>query len=117
MTYQIYIGDQNRPRKVLFDIEYYAVIEKGVWCSEVHVLPIVEGLWLFFESTKSENNFNHEEFLKDADEISELRGWLYEVNGNKPSLTTDLHYGERRDYIKHKVYAFASKYGLYVNED
>ena len=125
MVYQIYYGD-SRPRKVLFDIEYYLAIsdmyisEDDKWYVELHSSSFVSGavdfLWNAFTD---KDNFNFEEFKKDCYELEELRGWIWETHDNhcRSSKEAGKDKYEWGEYIRKKIYDFANKYGLYVNED
>lgn len=109
----------------MFDIEVYQRESehertKGLWSSEIHVLPCVEGITRFLESKRNDNTFDYDEFIEHAKVIQELRGWLYEVEGNKPLPSVEsskIHYDIRVKYVKSVIYAFAEKYNLYVNVD
>lgn len=127
MIYQIYYGD-GRPRQVLFDIEYYlALVEDdcpayGMWYVELHSNSFISGaidfLWDTF-ANKGGVFFSLEEFKKDCHDLEELRGWLWEAHNNRPRLKDDAEKDKREwgEYVREKVYSFAKKYGLYVNED
>ena len=120
MVYQINYGNGN----TMFDIEYYQQKSehertKGLWCSEIHVLSCVEGLTRFLESVK-DKDFDYDQFIKDGRKIQELRGWLFEKDGNRfVSLKENdkPHYGHRLEYIRKVITDFANKYGLYISED
>lgn len=126
MVYQIYYiprGEQNNSRGyTLFDIEYYqnqSDITKD-WYSEIHCLPLVEGIARFLKDALNNKDFIFEDFVKDADEIQEIRGLLYERYDNKPKSSIDahrFHYHVFGKVLKEKIYEFSNKYGLYVNID
>lgn len=123
MVYTIELGTERRC--TMFDIEIYQRKSeheetKGLWYSEMHVLPCVDGLTRFLESKRNDDTFNYNEFIEDAKVIQELRGWLYEVDGNKLlplEESSKVHYGKRVKFIKTVIDAFAEKYNLYVNVD
>jgi len=126
MTYQIYYmpkGEQNNSRGyTLFDIEYYQEHsdESKDWYSEIHCLPIVDGISYFLKEAFTNRDFILEDFVKDADEIQEIRGLLYERYNNKPKSQTDAHHFHYRVFgkiLEEKIYKFANKYGLFVNID
>ena len=120
MTIQVYWGDDFTKNRgyTMFDIEYYMCRNNdNLWQSELHVLPCVEGLVRYTLSQKDNSNFNVEQFIADSEVIQELRGWLWEVNGNKPDEQNKLHYGERYQYIKTILNDYAEKYGCYVSMD
>ena len=125
MTY--YLGytpedstDDNRGY-VLFDIEYYmkqSDADAEMWYSEIHCLPCVEGLTRFL---KDKNwDFNYEQFIRDANKIQEVRGFLYEQHNNKPKSMEEashFHYHTFRDEIESMFKTFINKYGLWINKD
>ena len=121
MVYQIYYGN----RDVMFDIEFYQTKSehkntKGLWCSEIKVLPCVEGITRFLESKRNDDSFDYGEFIREAHEIQELRGWLYERSGNKYceyDVNNQLHYYTRREYIETVINDFADLYNLSINRD
>lgn len=126
MTYQIYYipkGEQNNSRGyILFDIEYYqkkSDISKDLY-SEIKCLPVVEGIAYFIKDSFNNKDFMIEDFVKDADEIQEIRGLLYERYNNKPKSNTDAHHFHYHIFgkaLKEIVDKFADKYGLFVNID
>ena len=120
MTFQIYCGEDFTVNRgyTMFDIEYYMRRNNdNLWQSELHVLPRVEGLVRYTLSQKDNPDFNVEEFIADSEVIQELRGWLWEVNGNKPDEQSKLHYGERYQYISTLLDEYAKKYGCYISVD
>jgi len=118
MTLQIFLeSDFTKHRTyVMFDIEYYKTKSKydNKWYSEIRVLPRVEGIAKYVHSRKNDDTFNLEEFIKDAEEIQELRRWLWEIEGNKDETK---HYKSRYKYIETILTNFAEKYKLYINKD
>lgn len=126
MTYQIYYipkGEQNNSRGyTLFDIEYYQKQSNNskYWYSEISCLPIVEGIAYFLKDVLNNKDFIFEDFVKESDEIQEIRGLLYERYNNKPKSHTDAHHFHYHIFgkvLKEKVDTFCNKYGLYVNID
>ena len=122
MTFQIYWGEDFTKHRgyTMFDIEYYQTrVDKNKWQSEIHVLPCVEGLVRYTFAQKDNPDFYIEDFIRDSEEIQELRGWLWERDGthNQPSEDSSLHYGERYKYIENLLDEYAKKYGVYVNRD
>ena len=121
MVYQIYYGN----RDIMFDIEYYQTKSehertKGLWCSEIKVLPCVEGLTRFLESKRNDDNFDYDQFIREAREIQELRGWLYERSGNKYcelDVNNFLHYHTRKDHIETVINDFVNLYNLNLSVD
>lgn len=126
MIYQIYYipkGEQNSSRGyTLFDIEYYQKQSNSSkdWYSEIHCLPIVEGIAYFLKDALNNKDFIFEDFIKESDEIQEIRGLLYERYNNKPKSHIDanhFHYHIFGKVLEEKVDAFCNKYGLHVNID
>ena len=120
MVFEIGFGDCY-PTSPLFDIEFFQrKVGDNAWSSELRVLPCVEGITRFLQSKRNDDKFNYDEFIRDAYEIQELRGWLYERDGNKVTTLEEndkLHYEKRLPYLKDIFKIFAKKYGLYVSED
>ena len=126
MTYQIYYipkGEQNNNKGyTLFDIEYYQKQSDRSkdWYSEIDCLPVVEGFAYFLKDSFKNKDFIFEDFVKDADEIQEIRGLLYECYNNKPQSPIDAHHFHYHIFgktLKSKIDTFAHKYGLFVNID
>lgn len=126
MTYQVYYipkGEENNSRGcTLFDIEYYKKQSDKTndWYSEIHCLPVVEGIAYFLKDAFRDKDFSFEDFVKDAGEIQEIRGLLYERCDNKPKPSTEanyFHYHVFRKILEEKIDDFAGKYGLFINID
>ena len=127
MTYQIYFIPKGAPEDsrghTLFDIEYFLIHgerDKDKWFSDISCLPIVEGIAYFLKDAFADTNFNLEEFIKDANDIQEFRGCLFEYFYNKPKPMEEAHYFHYNVFgkiLKEAVNSFAEKYGLYVNID
>lgn len=130
MTY--YLGytprdKQNTRGFVMFDIEYYKKQNeknKEEWYSEISCLPCVDGITMFLKDKFNEPGFDYEQFIKDAYEIQEVRGLLYEHqwNGqnNCPKLSKDadnFHYHIFGKVIEKLFDDFTKKYGLWINID
>ena len=118
MTYQIYYipkGEQNNSRGyTLFDIEYYQNQSDNSkdWYSEIHCLPVVEGIAYFLKDAHNNKEFVFEDFVKESDEIQEIRGLLFERYDNKPKPSIDaqhFHYHVFGKILKEKIYEFANK--------
>lgn len=106
----------------MFDMEYYKVPSKkdGEWFSDLSSLPVVTGIAYFLRDKLNDKAFNFEEFIKDAEDMSWLRGLLYECYDNKPKTSTEaehFHYHVFMPVLEEKINAFANKYGLFVNVD
>ena len=125
MTYQIYYTtkeEKNSREYLLFDIEYYLkkVDNSEEWNSEIHCLPIVEGISYFIKESLNNKDFNLNEFIDDATDIQEIRSLLYEQYNNKPkskSETSNFHYKIFGKILEGMLNDFANKYGLYINRD
>ena len=123
MTNQIYYMQENSNKThVLFDIEYYLTKAKNLdkWFSEISCLPIVDGIAYFLRDKLNDEKFDFDEFLKDAYEIEELRGLLYEKYNNKPKgmeEAREFHYKKFGKLIREMFDEFSHKYGLYINID
>lgn len=126
MVYQIYYipkGEQHNSRGyTLFDIDYYQKQSNNSkdWFSEIDCLPVVEGIAYFLKDALNNKDFIFEDFVKESDEIQEIRGLLYERYDNKPKPQIDAHHFHYRIFgkvLKEKIDAFCKKYGLYVNID
>ena len=123
MTFNIYynpVGTINRYS--LFDIEYYLRFvygPEGVQ-SEIHCLPMVKGLTYFLKDKFEDKDFDCEEFIKDAEEIQEIRGFLFEKNNNRPKNRNDASYLHKKVFlpkIEDMISKFVEKYNLGVDRD
>ena len=126
MTYEIYNiqkeKQNNSKSYTLFKIEYYQKQNNNSknWYSEISCLPIVEGIAYFLKDVLNNKDFIFEDFVKESDEIQEIRGLLYERYNNTAESHIDanhFHYHIFGNVLKEKVDAFCNKYGLYVNID
>ena len=126
MTYKIYYipkGEANYCKDyTMFDIEYYEMPsgKDGEWFSDLLNLPVVTGIACFLRDNLNDKDFNFEEFVKDAEDISWLRGLLHECYDNKPKTSTEaehFHYHVFRPVLEEKIKAFAKKYGLFIDVD
>lgn len=129
MTY--YLGytpkDKNIRDIVMFDIEYYqkqSEKNKEEWYSEIRCLPCVDGLTRFLKDKFNEPGFDYEQFIKDAYEIQEVRGLLYEHmwegQDNRPKSSKDadnFHYHIFGKVIEKLFDDFTKKYGLWIGKD
>lgn len=128
MVFQIYFGERGMNHNVLFDIEVYLKQEErlgGDWHSEIISSAFGSAFTNYFFSVNLQELINKGSYIsdmvKDAKELEELRGWLYERAdfSNTPinmTLASERH-KKVVAYVKEKVYAFADKYNLNVNED
>lgn len=128
MVYQIYFGDRGMKHNVLFDIEVYLTLtedERCNWYSEIHSSSFGSAFINYFKSDDMkallENDVVLSNMIEDSKELEELRGWLYERSDTRNTPTEKSLASKRHkkilEYVKEKVYAFADKYNLYVNED
>lgn len=128
MVFQIYFGERGMEHNVLFDIEVYLKQEErlgGDWQSEIISRAFGSAFTNYFFSVNIQELIDKGSYIsdmvKDAKELEELRGWLYEIANffNTPinmTLASERH-KKVVAYVKEKVYAFADKYNLNVNED
>ena len=128
MVFQIYFGERGMDHNVLFDIEVYLKQEEilgGDWYSEIISSSFGSAFTNYFFSVNIQELIDKGSYIsdmvKDAKELEELRGWLYEIANffNTPinmTLASERH-KKVIAYVKEKVYAFADKYNLNVNED
>ena len=109
---------------IVFDIEYYkkqSDKDNKLWNSEISCLPCVEGLSIFLKDKLSEPGFNIKQFIKDANEIQEVRGLLHEHewegqnNCPKPFKDADnFHYHVFGKVIEKLFHDFTKKYGMWI---
>ena len=111
---------------VLFDIEVYLTGDnRCYWYSEIHSSAFGSAFINYFKSDDMkallENDVVLSNMIEDSKELEELRGWLYEradiSNTPIPFSLASKRHEKILAYVKEKVYAFADKYNLYVNED
>lgn len=117
MIYQIYYGTE-RPRKVLFDIEFYLCQSRdSLWYVELHSNAFISGALDFILDNLDRTK--REDFKKDCDELEQLRGWVWETHKNWPRRLEDAQ-NDKKDwgeFIEAKLRGFCDKYGLYLNTD
>lgn len=128
MVFQIYFGERGMEHNVLFDIEVYLNKEErlgGDWYSEIISRAFGSAFTNYFFSVNIQELIDKGSYIsdmvKDAKELEDLRGWLYEM-ANFFNTPTNITWASERHkkvvaYVKEKVYAFAEKYNLNVNED
>ena len=126
MTYQICYtpkdSSENNRAFCLFDIEYYREQDEdeNLWFSEIHCHPVVDGIVRFLKDELEHQYFDYETFIKDATEIQEIRGLLYESFDNKPKpkdASTRFHYHVFKKVIEEILNEFAYKYDFSINRD
>lgn len=120
-------GQQNSKGVVVFDIEYYkerSDKDEDLWNSEISCLPCVDGLTIFLKDKFNEPEFDVKQFIKDATEIQEVRGLLYENNwegqSNRPKPAEDannFHYNIFGKVIENLFEEFTKKYGMWISRD
>lgn len=128
MVFQIYFGERGMEHNVLFDIEVYLNKEDrlgGDWHSEIISRAFGSAFTNYFFSVNIQELIDKGSYIsdmvKDAKELEELRGWLYE-RADFSNTPINMNWASERHkkvvaYVKEKVYAFADKYNLNVNED
>ena len=122
MVYQIYYGEK-RPCETLFDIEYFLTLDESKkdtdenWYVELHSISFISGAVHFIcDVLKPELR---EDFIKDCDELEELRGWIWERHNNHLRSIDDAKkdYREWMVHIEERINSFCDKYGLNLNTD
>jgi len=114
----------------LFDIEWYMALDETKkpnedrWYSEMDVCVCVRGIAKFLKekltSCSISGNFNLDEFIKDSEQIQELRGWLWETHNNS---LCDVDSCEKRHYHVFKpeldaiIKTYCDKYGFSISVD
>lgn len=128
MVFQIYFGERGMEHNVLFDIEVYLNKEErlgGDWQSEIISRAFGSAFTNYFFNVNIQELIDKGSYIsdmvKDAKELEELRGWLYE-RADFSNTPINMTWASERHkkvvaYVKEKVYAFADKYNLNVNED
>ena len=111
----------------MFDIKYYQTHNeenKEEWYSEIRCVSYVEGLTHFLKDKFNEPGFDYEQFIKDAYEIQEVRGLLYEHNwegqNNQPKPykeSNNFHYHVFGKVLEKLFDEFTKKYGLWICKD
>lgn len=124
MTYKIYYipkGEANCCKDyTMFDMEYYQESsgKNGKWFSVLRNITVVTGIAYFLRDNLNDKDFNFEEFVKDAEDISGLHRLLCYDNKPKTSEESDhFHYLVFRPVLEKKIKAFAKKYGLFIDVD
>lgn len=122
MVFEVYLEGKNEKRYTVLDIEYYLKQSEYTknWISCIKVSNIVDGIALFVKKKTQENpNYNVLQFITDTNAVRDLEYWLMEQSNNRWTelkLASPRHY-ERIELIRKKVYEYAEKYDLKVNED
>lgn len=110
-------SDKQRPM-CLFDIECYITEEDVV---ELHCHTCVAGIMKYaYNVLLKQDDKVKENFVKDAEQIEELRGWLWEVyKAQNSKKTAKEQYSEVLDSLRVALNDFCDKYpgDIYVNED
>ena len=122
MVYQIYYGDR-RPGETLFDIEYYLALNESKkdtderWYVELHSSSLISGAVHFICDVLKPELV--EDFIKDCEELEELRGWIWERHNNRSRTMEDAQKDKTEwgKYIEEKINTFCDKYGLNLNID
>lgn len=102
-------------RNAIFDIEFYLGINDSPrfperkWFSELHALPCLEGYSRFLLQLEPSKV---DEFIKDSEKISELRGWLWETKGG--SYGEENHYKVIKPELENILNEYCTKYGLHL---
>ena len=129
MTY--YIGytpgdaSYNHRGWVVFDIEYYmnkdeTSKDNDCWNSEIYPSLCPEGVTRFLKDKFKDESFDYEAFIKDAEYIDDIRGYLYEHHDNRNKTMKDaenFHYHVFGPKVDKILKDFADKWGLWINKD
>lgn len=120
MIYHV-IYNRNSKRYEMFDIECYPTSfnEKSKeYICELDTVIIPIGYNYFLEDNISKDDFDIEEFTKDATELNELRGLLYELDNHPRSIDEiKIFYNEFEKTINHIIKRFVNKYNLILELD
>lgn len=114
IRYVIPGNEKSRPVQ-LTDTEIYTVKDTAYdkWYTELHSGVCTRGYSLFL----LKNQERYEEIIDDFDNISELRGWLWEVSNTNHEWSDEKH-NLAVDYVRSYLKEIINKYeGLYLNED
>lgn len=107
----------------IIDIEWYLDYfdqDKGMWRSEVKVTCIPKGLVYYgYNSYTNSNLKDLDAFLKDIQELRDLRFYLYEHWGNKPLPLDEARERHNRytTLIDTNIKAFCKKYNFELDID
>ena len=124
--YQVYFMPKNSKSGdrgyTMFDIEYYMKQSDRTneWYSEISCLPCVNGFGRFLKEILQDKSFDFETFIKESEEIQEIRGLLYEKYDNKPKekeVASKFHYHIFGNILKEILDNFANKYNFFINID
>lgn len=99
----------------LFDIEVWQDVGKTSSYTEMKVHTFVEGISRYLIARKNDKTFNIEDFIKDANEVEDLRRWLWEIAFYK--IKGHNAHQEKVKHIKDGLKSFCLKYDCYLNED
>ena len=112
-------------KETLFDIEFYlqkdeTIKDENNWNSELHCQPLVRGISRFLQEKLKDESFNIDEFIKDSEEIQEIRGWLWEKHDN--NLLDGKSAKKRHDVefdpeLKEIINTYSKKYGFSITTD
>lgn len=117
--------DINYGKYTLFDIDYYMAIadekvEEKKWYSEICCTVCVRGISKFLQDKLKDASFDIDEFIKDSEEIQEIRGWLWERHDNKicdMDTCSNRHYHIFKPEFDAIIKTYCDKYGFSINID
>lgn len=108
-------------RYTMFDINCFEECDysSGLWNVECDSTLIVKGLTFFLKDHFNKDNFDFLSFIKEATELQEIRGFLWEMHSNKPTTLEkcDKFYKSFSKEIEEKIKNFVKKYGLILETD
>lgn len=108
----IFIRDQKN--KTILDLEYYIETKDNYSFIEISSSIIIDTYSQFLV-----NNLNRkDEIIQDFDDLSELRGWLWEVYFmSEKNIGSDEQYSNVLSKLREIIKGVANKYNLYYTED
>ena len=118
--------DINYGKYTLFDIEYWQNLDETKksnekrWFSEIDVCVCVRGVTKFLMDKFLDENFNPDEFIKDSENIQELRRWLWETHDNSlcdSDTGSNRHYHIFKPELDNIIKTYCEKYGFDINID
>lgn len=118
--------DINYGKYTLFDIEYYITQfenskdKTNSWHSELSSCTRVKGISKFLQDKLGNTKFDVDEFIRDSEEIQELRGWLWEKHSNNltdMNSCSDRHYHVFKPELDQIIDNYCKNYGFTINID
>lgn len=115
-------GHQNRHTLININIVHYMYpceLADKLWQVEVKCTPIVDGIAHFIKKQYGNDKFDHEQFIKDTEEFSNLNSELLEKYDNSPKPFKDAEDFDNsfESILEEKIRTFCNKYGLRIGID